>query len=332
MNFKEYIKEKWYFFIIFSLLIVFSYIIYFLTSTEVSGEIIYVIEGIILFTLIYVFIDFVIINRRITKFKNIINDELQGELEFIYPQDLIYLKEVDLVLNKYKDYKDNSIIEHNDELEFITKWVHDVKVPISAIKILLEDLEDDRTDQLLMQTTYIEENIEKILFHMKSKNFHEDYSIANHSTKNIVSNALKEYAVFFSYKQISLELDVNDLFVRTDEKWSSYIVSQFISNALKHTNLGGVIKIRAYEDVNNVFISITNTSNEKDTMISNDIFKRGYSNNINTKSTGYGLYLSKRLADKMGHSIKVDSVTNSTVTFNLIFFKEENQFLTNMLD
>ena len=88
-----------------------------------------------------------------------------------------------------------------------------------------------------------------------------------------------------------------------DEKWCTYIISQFISNAVKYTEKGGEINIYTVETTDEVIIKVKNTGAGIDEENIRNVFRRGYSgyNARKEKSTGYGLYLSERLAEKMGH-------------------------------
>lgn len=170
-----------------------------------------------------------------------------------------------------------------------------------------------------MQLSYIDQNIQKILYHIKSKNLHDDYRVRPSSTKDIINQALKEYAVFFSYKMISLDLSIEDHLIDTDEKWCTYIISQLISNAVKYTDNGGSISISVDKVADIVTISIRNTGRGITQSEMNRIFKKGYAsyNTRADKSTGYGLYLSHKLATIMGHTLSVESVENEYALFTL---------------
>ncbi len=124
-------------------------------------------------------------------------------------------------------------------MEFITKWLHDVKVPIAAAKLILESHERslpvDFYKNIHSELFSIEESVIQVFYEMKSNRFYDDYKIVRTGTKKLIAQALKSYSSFFSYKKLRITVDEENFEVLTDEKWSSYILSQIISNAVKYT-------------------------------------------------------------------------------------------------
>ena len=273
------------------------------------------------------------IRSRIKYFQEYLDSNCTGDFNGNYPLDIKYAQSIKKIVGTYKDYKETSISEHENELEFITKWVHDVKVPIAAINLITENMDTDESTHIEMQLNYIDQNIQKILFHMKSKRFYDDFKIKKVSLKSIVNQALKSYAVFFSYKLISLKIDCAECSVYTDEKWSIYIVSQLISNAVKYTDNNGEISLECRKCENTITLSVKNTGKGIDETNIKNIFKQGYSgyNTRKDKSTGYGLYLSKKLADKMGHKLTATSVPNEFAEFILYYdIEDDNPYYNNV--
>ena len=165
------------------------------------------------------------------------------ETDFSFPIDELYAKNVSELAREYNSYRMHIAQDSAQEMDFITKWVHDVKVPISAMKLLIENDAKDLKEKLDMNLSDIEQDTQKVLFHIKSKSFYDDYKIEKVDTKSIINKQLKPFAVFFAYKKIALKLDGENQSVLTDSKWSGYILSQFLSNAVKHTPEGGQITI-----------------------------------------------------------------------------------------
>ncbi|MEL7656288.1 MAG: ATP-binding protein, partial [Bacillota bacterium] len=110
--------------------------------------------------------------------------------------------------------------------------------------------------------------------------------------------------------------------VLTDEKWSSYILSQIISNAVKYSPEGGKIEIRTRKDDGKTVISISNTGKGIAAQDIGQVFNKGFTSSSGrdgANATGYGLYLSKKLAELLGHSLTVESIQNEYTVFHLIF-------------
>ncbi|MEX1377089.1 MAG: sensor histidine kinase [Eubacteriales bacterium] len=325
MSIKEYIKQRWYLFVIAGAACIFVLLVVWASAQISKSDVMYAAEGALLALSIFILVDFIKLNSRVKYMREFLDNDCTNELKSNYPLDLKYAQYVQEKVDEFNKYKENTGYEHSSELEFITKWVHDVKVPISAIKLLVENMESSEAQHIEMQLSYIEQNIEKILYNMKAKTFYDDYKISKVSIKKIINKALKNYAVFFSYKAISLKIDIEDIEVFTDEKWSIYIISQLISNAVKYTAAGGEIEIATNRDSSGVALSIKNTGEGIDETEIKNIFRRGYSNysTRKQKSTGYGLYLSKKMADKMGHMIEAESVHNEYAKF-IIYYSSDN--------
>lgn len=323
MSFIYYLKEKWYMFIISVIAVLFAIAIFLLDRDAVFGNsnTIYIFSAIILFFILFVVIDFLAYRSRVKKLSSFIKNGGIGEYESFFPSDRLYSDQVSDIANEYNIFRSQTAEESAEEMDFITKWVHDVKVPISAMKLLLENDVDDLKDRLDMELLSIEQDTQKVLFHIKSKSFYDDYKIAEASTQSIINSSLKQFATFFAYKKINLKITGGDYSVLTDSKWSGYIVSQFISNAIKHTDDNGEISINTIKDKNSISISVRNTGLGIEVRDIQSVFIRGYtaSSRQNQSSTGYGLYLSKTLSDKLGHEVRVESVYGKYAKFSLIF-------------
>lgn len=322
MRFRGYIKERWYMFVVIVIAAIFVISVCVLDKQALfaNTSAAYILSGIALFLLIYVFIDYLIIKHRVKNLSAFIKNGGIEEFDFTYPSDILLSVQINKLTNEYNRYRAKIAGASAEDLEFITKWVHDVKVPISAMKLLLESDSDNLKKRLEMELLSIEQNTQKVLFSIKSKSFYDDYKIAKASTKSLINNSLKQFSTFFSFKKINLKMDINDYMVLTDKKWSGYIISQFLSNAIKHTPDSGEISIDSLKTDAGIEISVTNTGEGIDKRDLNQVFNRGYtsSNRHHTKATGYGLFLSKKLADKLGHNIYVKSECGKYAKFVLV--------------
>ena len=169
-----------------------------------SDAVLYAIEGIGLCLFLFTLVDYFIMRFRVKNMERFLGHE--ENIVFSYPLDKIYSEKITDVVKKHEKYKDDMKTQHSEEIEFITKWIHDVKTPISAIRLMSESLSEKPAEQLEMQILHIEQSIKQILFHIKSKRFHEDYTIKRVEVKSIINQALKQFAVFFLYKKISLDI------------------------------------------------------------------------------------------------------------------------------
>ncbi len=340
MSFIKYLKERWLTYIFILLAFGFAAVVYRLdTSFNITqSNANYIAGGWLILFLLFVAIDYGILYTRVNKFKKYcsLNASSQDIDEFSYPVDREYAKELHEIAEKYEKFKADVNTRFSEQLEFITKWIHDVKVPISAIRLILESREQDIPSSLYQsidtELFSVEESVQRVFYELKSNHLHDDYKIQRVSTKKLISQTLKAYSNFFSYKKLNISILGPSYDVLTDEKWSGYILSQIISNAVKYTPDNGDITISTDKVGNEVTISIKNTGKGISKRDIGQIFNKGYTSSEDRsgmKATGYGLYLSKKLSDKLGHRLTVESKYGEYAVFRLTFI--ENQTIHNRL-
>ena len=254
MNFRNYLKERWitYLFLFFAFL--FFLMVYILDqsfSVRASNAN-YILAGWGILFVSFFLIDYHSCQLRINRFKEYCRLNASSEIrrDFTYPSDLIYAEAVSELASSFEVYKAENETKAAEEMEFITKWIHDVKVPISAIRLILEQQEDKLPTSLFSEYGFggvYHRGIfaAGVLYEIKKQTvFFDDYKIRKISTKRLIAQALKGYSNFFSYKRLGISIEGDEYEVLTDEKWSGYILSQLISNAVKYTPEAGFISIR----------------------------------------------------------------------------------------
>lgn len=330
MSLKQYLKERWLTYSFFFLIFIFSLAVYHLDQrfNMARSNATYLLAGWSLFFVIFVGLDYTILKMRVKQFKKYCHLKASSEEpeEFGYPMDQEYAALVHSLVVEYEGYKADVRTKSTEELDFITKWVHDVKVPISALRLILEDYEEavpaDYYQSIDRELISIEESIQQVFYELKTNNFHDDYKLAWVSSKKLIAQALKRYSSFFSYKKIQISLDGEAVEVLTDEKWSGYIMSQIISNAVKYTPMGASINIVTSCNDDETTITVRNQGKGILPKDLGQIFNKGYTaseNRTGVKSTGYGLYLSKKLSDLLGHRLTVQSKYGEYAQFQLSF-------------
>ncbi len=328
MNFWDYLKEKWYMFVLSAIVLIFSSSVFFLGNggLGVNTDDVYVLLGAVIFFTVFIIIDFIVYKSRTKKIISFIKNGAQEDLDSFFPSDKYYCDDITKLVQEHNKFRSSTVLEHSKDLDFVTKWVHDVKVPISAMKLLLESDNEDIKERLEMELLSVEQSIQNVLYNIKSRSFSDDYKIAKTSTKKMIAASLKQYATFFSHKKILLKITGDDYPVLTDIKWSGYIISQFISNAVKHTKSGESIEISTVKKEKSTMISVRNSGEGIEKADLKSIFSRGYTaaSRNTAYSTGYGLYFSKRLADKLGHRLIAESEKGEYAKFSIIFFDAES--------
>ena len=219
-----------------------------------------------------------------------------------------------LTLNKeYKTYISKSDIAKSDMIDYYTMWVHQIKTPISAMKLLIQTSESEISSDLSSELFKIEQYVEMVLSYIRLGSNENDFVIKEYDLDNIVRQAIRKYAPLFIRKKINLDFQPTTYKVLTDEKWLVFVIEQLLSNAIKYTNKGK-ISIYPLEDKKLVIEDTGIGISQEDIP---RIFDKGFTgtNGRNDKkSTGIGLYLCKKLCLRLNHEIKISSNEKTTVT------------------
>lgn len=198
-----------------------------------------------------------------------------------------------------------------DQREYTESWVHDIKVPLAALKLSQDDdLDPQLIAEELDQIDYL---VDQALYFARLNNFSNDYLIQEQDLNDIVKSCIRTNKRLFISKRIGISLDVTDKKVLTDEKWLSFIINQVLSNSLKYTDQGGKIEIFTDTTDNNIQLHIKDNGIGISSQDISRVFNKGFTGTngrqTGSKSTGMGLYLTKKMVDKLGHSIQINSKT-----------------------
>lgn len=196
--------------------------------------------------------------------------------------------------------------------EYITLWAHQMKTPITAMELLLEEGfgndADKRRKELLSRLFEIEQYVDISLQFVRLDTMNADLLLWNYPLFGIVKQAVKYFARVFLSKRISLHMTEADVVVTTDEKWLLFVLKQILSNALKYTNQGSISIFMHKEKEMTLVIEDTGRGIAAEDLPR--IYERGFTGlngRMQEKSTGIGLYLSKKILDTLSHGIWIDS-------------------------
>ena len=221
-------------------------------------------------------------------------------------------------VNKYKymteDYK-----------EYIELWIHEIKIPIATSKMVIENNKNAITKSIDEELDKVENYIEQALFYARSNTVEKDYYIRKVVLKEIVNESIKKNKGSLIQEKISIDIHDLEIEVNTDNKWIVFILNQIIQNSIKYRKKeNSVIEIYANQGKENVILYIKdNGIGIKQGEITR-VFEKGFTGTngrlSNKKSTGIGLYLCKKLCNKLG--IELNSVQNEGTEVKLVFPKD----------
>lgn len=220
--------------------------------------------------------------------------------------DLDYQAIIASLQQEQKQLATDTSLRYSDMVDYYTIWAHQIKTPIAAMRLILQNEDTPAGRQLSDELQRIEQYVEMVLAFLRLDSSSSDYLFREQELDPIVREAVKKFSGQFIRKKLRLHYEPLHARVLTDEKWLAFVIEQVLSNAVKYTNSGGVtieleppltLCIRdtgigiAPEDLPRVF--------EKS--------YTGYNGRSDKKASGIGLYLCRRVCTNLGHRIELSS-------------------------
>ena len=225
------------------------------------------------------------------------------------------LENVNYYKNIQEDYK-----------EYIELWIHEVKIPIAASKLIIENNKTEVAKSIEEELDKVENYTEQALFYARSNAVEKDYIITKTNLKSLVNGAILKNKNTLINEKIALELKELDNEVYTDSKWATFIINQIIQNSIKYSKeQDKKIEIYAKQKNDKVVLYIKDNGIGIKKGEITRVFEKGFTGEngriIGKKSTGIGLYLCKKLSDKLGLGLELNSEKDIGTEVRLIFPK-----------
>jgi signal transduction histidine kinase len=202
--------------------------------------------------------------------------------------------------------------ERRDMADYYGLWAHQIKTPIAAMRLLLQQEESRRNAEPALELFKIEQYVEMVLSYVRLESESTDLVLRKCDLDELIREALRKYARMFILKKIALDFTGTGKTVLTDEKWLSFVLEQLISNALKYTPEGSV---RLYAEGDELIIEDTGIGIRAEDLPR--VFEKGftgYNGREDKKSTGIGLFLCRRVCDRLGHRLSIESAVGRGTT------------------
>lgn len=206
--------------------------------------------------------------------------------------------------------------ERKEYKEYIEQWIHEVKTPITAMKLICENNSSPFTRELMAELENVNRFTEQALYYARSEHTEKDYSVREISLSGVVHSAITDNKYLLRQSNVMITVDEMEHSVYTDEKWVRFILDQIISNAVKYCTDRPTLHFFTIKKNDKIILSIEDNGigiPQSDLL---RIFEKGFTGqNGRTihSSTGIGLYLCKRLCDKLGIEISADSQGKGTI-------------------
>lgn len=314
MTIFNYIKDKILSIFIFFITIIISYAFMIAINLEYYSAVYIEMIFVMSFMLIF-FFDFIrkkkYYDEMISLFQEIEEKSYITEIikkpNFIEGKILYDLLKVEgKYINDINQDYNNKFIEYR---RYIETWVHEIKTPIATSKLLIENNKNITTLSIEEEINKIDDYIEQVLYVSKSDTVEKDYHIKKLHIQDIVMNVMRRKSKEMINESIRPVLHDLDFYILSDEKWIEFIIGQIISNSIKYKSDKPTIEIYSEKSSNKINLYIKDNGIGIPMQDISRVFEKGFTGSNGRKkhseSTGIGLYLCKKLCDKLEVGIEV---------------------------
>jgi len=280
--------------------------------------------------------DFWRTKKRLEELQAIMQDLDQRYLfsECVSPHNLYERKLFDLLRLSGKSMMEtvsDAQAAQKEYREYIEQWVHEIKTPITAAKLICQNTDSNTRSRLAQELAQIDAHVERALFYARSENPEKDFIISKTNLSAICEEAIQNHKTLLIQNGIRIETQNLDEIVYTDKKWVSFMLGQFLQNAARYHGENPVITLSGKRLGRHVQLAVTDNGIGISTHELPRVFDRGFTGRNGRNrggSTGMGLYLCKRLADALEVGLEIQSAEGQGTCVTLTFPAEVN--LTNM--
>ena len=218
--------------------------------------------------------------------------------------------------------------ERGEYREYIEQWIHEVKTPIAASKLLCENHPSPASPALLSALEAIDRYTEQALYYARSEHTEKDYSIREMSLADVVHGAIADNKYLLRQCDMAITVDDLEIVVYADDKWVRFILNQIISNAVKYrAPQHPALHIFTERSGDQVLLSIADNGIGIPACDLSRVFQKGFTGEngrVVQKSTGMGLYLARRLATALEVELRAASEEGKGTRMTLLFPAREN--------
>lgn len=205
--------------------------------------------------------------------------------------------------------------KYEEQLDYFTLWAHQIKTPIAGMALILQEEGEMDRGELKNELFHIQQYVSMALHYLRLET-PSDFLFQSCELDRIIRNAIRAYAAQLIRQKIRIVYEPVRAQVLTDEKWLQFVVEQLLSNAVKYAP-GGTVTI-TLEPGTVLRIADNGTGIAPEDLPR--IFEKGYTGfhgRKNRQTTGIGLYLCRKIMDRLGHTIRAESSVGEGTCFYL---------------
>ncbi|MFJ7727478.1 sensor histidine kinase [Neobacillus sp. NPDC097160] len=208
------------------------------------------------------------------------------------------------------------------EKDDLLAWIHEVKTPLTAMHLMIERMDDERTRaQLTHEWLRIHLLLDQQLHQKRIPFMENDLYIEETDLKGLLFKEIKTLQSWCMQKGIGFDVELGVPSVLTDAKWLAFIIRQLLTNAVKYSDSSDIL-IKSYQKAGQKILEVTDFGRGIDPKDLPRIFEKGFTSTTShhdNAATGMGLYLTRRIAKPLLINIDVHSQLGEGTTFTLTF-------------
>ncbi len=229
----------------------------------------------------------------------------------------------DRLYNKMMHLSNKSVIEkirkiedaQRDYREYIESWVHEIKTPITGIALICENrrrheaVTQENLREISLENQKIENCVDKVLYYARMENVYKDFLIQKTDLQKTAEEVLAKNRLLLIRHQVRAEVHCGDM-VYTDGKWISFILNQMLGNSVKYRSESPVFLIYTECEKDGVRLTIEDNGVGILPEELSRIFEKGFTGSngrSHKQATGMGLYLCKRLCERLEIGLSAQS-------------------------
>lgn len=206
--------------------------------------------------------------------------------------------------------------QYREMIDYYTVWAHQIKTPIASMKLALQNEDSELSRRLGADLFRTQQYVDMVMAFLRLGSDASDYVFRACPLDGILRASVKKFAPEFIGRRLSLDYEPTGVTLVTDEKWFGFVVEQLLSNALKYTREGGIHI--GLEDGKALVIADTGIGISPEDLPR--IFEKGYTGyngRTDLSASGLGLYLCRRVCEKLGLGIRMESEVGIGTTVRL---------------
>ena len=322
-----YFKENISVIILFLIMNSFIVLVGLVDSGIPNVSIIYLVLFNLLILVIYLAWDF---NR-----KRVFSKEFDGlmtlnDIEGINKPHVNAQKQVYEKLDELRTYHQTLLEEEagktKENLDELTRFIHDMKMPVTTMKLMIDDLEGTDHDKLASEWTRLNNMLNEVLYLQRLPNIKNDLYIERLNINDLVKRSILKLRSICIRKNIGFDVNFQTDYIYSDKKWLQFVIDQILANCVKYSSDNDIVIVGIMED-EHFKLSVTDFGRGIKAKDIDNIFQAGFtstSDHDDDQSTGMGLYLSKEVCDILNIKLTAQSEYQEYTTMTISFNKANN--------